>query len=56
MSPKTPNELKEQIEKANEEPPAIPGNERTAEGLEVQPPKRSDFLSNLEKASRRSSD
>lgn len=49
--PKSPAEIKEQIEKANEEPPAIPGNERTAEGLEVQPPKRSDFFSKLVKVS-----
>lgn len=52
MAPKTPSELNEQIEKANEEPPAIPGNERTAEGLEVQPPSRDDFFTNLEKASK----
>lgn len=52
--PKSPAELKEQIERANEEPPAIPGNERTAEGLEVEPPVRSVFFSNLEKASKSS--
>lgn len=52
MAPKTPNELKQQIEEANEEPPAIPGNERTAEGLEVQPPKRGDFFGNLDKISK----
>jgi hypothetical protein len=50
--PKKPDELKEQIEKANEQVPAVPGNERTAEGLEVQPPKRSDFFSNLKKVSK----
>jgi hypothetical protein len=49
--PKKPREIKEQIEKANEEPPAVPGNERTAEGMEVQPPERSEFLANLEKVS-----
>lgn len=53
--PKSPDELKEQIEKANEEAPAVPGHERTAEGLEVHPPKRSDFFSNLEKVSKQKS-
>lgn len=52
MPPKTPSELNEQIKKANEQTPAIPGNERTAEGLEVQPPKRDDFFSNLEKVAK----
>lgn len=52
MSPKTPTELKAQIEKENEQSPAVSGNERTAEGLEVQTPKRSEFISNLEKASK----
>lgn len=51
--PKTPSELKEQIENANEQPPAVPGNERTAEGLEVRPPPRADFFSNLEKVSKK---
>lgn len=51
--PKSPQELKEQIEKANEEPPATPGHERTAEGLDVPPPKRDDFFSNLEKVGKR---
>ena len=50
--PKTPDELKEQIEKANEEPPATPGHERTAEGLNVPTPKRDDFFANLKKVSR----
>lgn len=50
--PKTPDELKEQIEQQNEEPPAVPGHERTAEGLEVDPPSREDFFTNLEKVSR----
>ena len=51
MPPKTPNELKEQIEEQND-PPADYGKCRTAEGLEVPDPERSDFLSNLEKVSK----
>ena len=51
MAPKTPNELKEQIEKQNEQP-ADPGHSKTAEGLEVPDPERSDFLSHLEKVSK----
>jgi hypothetical protein len=50
--PKTPDELKEQIEEANEEPPAVPGNDRTAEGMEVRRPSRDDFFANLEKVSK----
>lgn len=50
--PKTPDELKAQIEKSNEEPPAVPGNDRTAEGLEVRPPSRKDFFADLEKVSK----
>lgn len=48
--PKDPQELKEQIEKANEQP-AAPGHSRTAEGKEVPNPERSEFFSNLEKVS-----
>jgi hypothetical protein len=51
MPPKTPDELKEQIEQQNEQP-ADPGKSRTAEGLEVPDPERSDFLSNLERVSK----
>jgi hypothetical protein len=51
MPPKTPTELREEIEKQNEQP-ADPGHSRTAEGLEVPDPERSDFLSNLEKVSK----
>ncbi|HEY8722713.1 MAG TPA: hypothetical protein VIL92_02495 [Gaiellaceae bacterium] len=51
MPPKNPDELREQIEKQNEEPPAS-GKERTAEGMEVTPPSREDFFGNLEKVSR----
>lgn len=49
--PKTPEELKEQIEQAQDEP-ADEGSERTAEGLEVPTPARGDFLRNLEKVSK----
>ena len=48
--PKTPDELKQQIERENEQP-ATEGSERTAEGLEVETPKRKDFFGNLERAS-----
>ena len=52
MPPKTPSELKEQIEKqAEENPPADADNQRTAEGLEVPTPTRKAFLGNLEKVS-----
>lgn len=51
MPPKTPSELKEQIERQNEEPPTD-GKDRTAEGLEVERPTRSGFFSNLEKTSK----
>ena len=51
MAPKTPEELKEQIERENEQP-AEEGKDRTAEGLEVEPPSRERFFSDLEKASK----
>jgi hypothetical protein len=51
MTPKTPSELKEQIEREQEKP-ARPGHEHTAEGKEVETPTREGFFSNLEKASR----
>jgi hypothetical protein len=51
MPPKTPSELKEQIENQNETP-AEPGKERTAEGMEVTPPSKEDFFGNLEKVAR----
>lgn len=50
--PKSPQELNKQIKKANEKAPATPGNERTAEGLDVPTPKRDEFFSNLEKVSK----
>lgn len=49
MSPKTPDELKEQIE--NREPATEEGTERTAEGMETPTPERDDFFSNLKKVS-----
>jgi hypothetical protein len=51
MPPKTPNELREQIEQQNEQP-AETGHERTAEGLDVETPKRDDFFGNLNKISK----
>ena len=48
--PKTPEELREQIE--SQEQPADLGNERTAEGLEVETPTREDFFGNLAKLSK----
>ena len=50
MTPKTPSELKEQLERQNEQP-ATEDHSRTAEGLDVPNPKRTDFLANLEKVS-----
>jgi hypothetical protein len=50
--PKTPDELKEQAEKQNAEKPAKEGHSRTAEGLEVPNPSRSQFFKDLEKASK----
>ena len=51
MPPKTPDELREQIEQAQDEP-ADPGRERTAEGLEVETPQRNDFFETLKKVSK----
>jgi hypothetical protein len=50
MPPKTPSELREQIERANEEP-ARPGYTRTAEGLEIPEPKRDELFGALEEVS-----
>ena len=52
MTPKTPEELKEQIERENAENPPAEGHDRTAEGLEVERPSREDFFDNLEQVSR----
>ena len=46
--PKTPDELREQIEDA-QDVEGEPGTERTAEGLEVTTPTRKDFFGNLTK-------
>ncbi len=54
MPPKTPKELKEQLElEAKLRPQDAPAHhERTAEGLEVRTPTREEYLGNLKKASR----
>jgi hypothetical protein len=46
MPPKTPDELRKQLERENEDQPAK-GKDRTAEGLEVPRPTRESFLGNL---------
>jgi hypothetical protein len=51
MPPKTPSELREQIERANEQPTRA-GYTRTAEGLEIPEPKRDELFGALEKASK----
>lgn len=48
MPPKTPEELREQVERQNAAP-AAPGHERTAEGMETRVPGRDEFFGNLEK-------
>jgi hypothetical protein len=48
MAPKSPDELRRQIERKNESL-AKPGHEKTAEGKEVPTPSRRDFFGNLEK-------
>jgi hypothetical protein len=48
MPPKTPDELREQLERQNQDQPAE-GKDRTAEGLEVERPSREGFLGNLKK-------
>lgn len=50
MAPKTPEELKAEIEAANKNRPDDDSS-RTAEGLKVPNPSRDDFLGNLAKAS-----
>lgn len=49
MPPKTPDELREQIEARNEQP-ATDGSSRTAEGMEARTPSRREFFGNLRKA------
>ena len=51
MPPKTPSELREQLERENAQP-AEPGHDRTAEGETVPTPTREVFLGNLEKVSK----
>jgi hypothetical protein len=53
MPPKTPSELREQIE-AQQNEPAAPGQERTAEGMETKTPSEADFFGNLRKMARNS--
>jgi hypothetical protein len=48
VTPKSPDELRKQIEEQAKEP-AESGHERTAEGQEVPTPKRSEFFGNLKK-------
>ena len=48
MAPKSPDELRRQLERKNETL-AKPGHEFTAEGKEVPIPKRSELLANLTK-------
>jgi hypothetical protein len=52
MPPKTPSELREQIE-AQQNEPAAPGHERTAEGMETPTPSGSEFFGNLRKIARK---
>jgi hypothetical protein len=51
MPPKTPKQLRDEIEKANKQP-ATEGNEYTAEGKLVPVPSKEDFFSNLEKVTK----
>lgn len=48
MPPKTPNELREQLERENEQP-AEEDHDRSAEGIDLPRPKRADFFANLGK-------
>jgi hypothetical protein len=52
MPPKTPKDLREQVEAQNEQP-ATPGHERTAEGMEARTPSRREFFGNLRKVARK---
>ena len=52
MAPKTPSELREQIE-AQQNEPAAPGHERTAEGMEAETPSKNAFFGNLRKVARK---
>jgi hypothetical protein len=48
MTPKDPEKLREKLEEQNQEPSE---KDRTAEGLEVERPKRDEFFGNLKKVS-----
>ena len=52
MPPKTPKDIREQLE-AQHEQPAAQGNERTAEGMETRTPSRREFFGNLRKVARK---
>ncbi len=49
MPPKTPSELREQIEAQQDEPAARPGFDRTAEGMDTPMPERDSLFGNLRK-------
>jgi hypothetical protein len=49
--PKTPEQIKAELE-AQQDQPARPGHDRTAEGLSVPTPSRDDFFGNLAKVSK----
>ena len=51
MPPKTPRELREQVE-AEAKKPTKPGHTRTAEGEEVPEPKRDELFENLRRVSK----
>jgi hypothetical protein len=52
MPPKTPDELREQLEQQVADKPPREGQDRTAEGVDVPTPSRDDFMRNLEKVAR----
>lgn len=51
MPPKTPKELREQIE-AQQDKPAEEGYEWSAEGMKVRTPDNGELMGNLEKVAR----
>jgi hypothetical protein len=51
MPPKKPSQLREELERQNEQP-AKPGYQRTAEGMEVPVPTWREVLGNLTKLSK----
>lgn len=51
MPPKTPRELREQVEEQAKKP-TKPGHTRTAEGEEVPTPERGELLDNLRRLSK----